>query len=69
MTLDPCGHLCSLDGAQVTAPTPLTQGEAHHSYHLHKCDPNEINTLISAVYVSFIALRALLLQHLPRVGR
>uniref|UniRef100_A0A8C2XF74 Pleckstrin homology-like domain family B member 1 n=1 Tax=Cyclopterus lumpus TaxID=8103 RepID=A0A8C2XF74_CYCLU len=26
VTLDPCGHLCSLDGAQVTVPTPLTQG-------------------------------------------
>ncbi|XP_053268292.1 pleckstrin homology-like domain family B member 1 isoform X2 [Pleuronectes platessa] len=26
VTLDPCGHLCSLDGVQVTAPTPLTQG-------------------------------------------
>ncbi|XP_068565820.1 pleckstrin homology-like domain family B member 2 isoform X9 [Cebidichthys violaceus] len=26
VTLDPCGHLCGLDGAQVTVPTPLTQG-------------------------------------------
>eukprot|EP00066_Takifugu_rubripes_P016879 XP_011606145.1 PREDICTED: pleckstrin homology-like domain family B member 1 isoform X2 [Takifugu rubripes] len=26
VTLDPCGHLCSLDGAHVTVPTPLTQG-------------------------------------------
>uniref|UniRef100_UPI0037E85346 pleckstrin homology-like domain family B member 1 isoform X2 n=1 Tax=Semicossyphus pulcher TaxID=241346 RepID=UPI0037E85346 len=26
VTLDPCGHLCSLDGVQVTIPTPLTQG-------------------------------------------
>ncbi|KAM9332306.1 LOW QUALITY PROTEIN: pleckstrin homology-like domain family B member 2 [Pholidichthys leucotaenia] len=26
VTLDPCGHLCSLDGIQVTVPTPLTQG-------------------------------------------
>nr|XP_019942982.1 PREDICTED: pleckstrin homology-like domain family B member 1 isoform X2 [Paralichthys olivaceus] len=26
VTLDPCGHLCSLDGVQITAPTPLTQG-------------------------------------------
>nr|XP_057915887.1 pleckstrin homology-like domain family B member 2 isoform X3 [Doryrhamphus excisus] len=26
VTLDPCGHLCSLDGVQVTVPTPLTQG-------------------------------------------
>uniref|UniRef100_A0AAV2L6W5 Pleckstrin homology-like domain family B member 1 n=1 Tax=Knipowitschia caucasica TaxID=637954 RepID=A0AAV2L6W5_KNICA len=25
VTLDPCGHLCSLDGVQVTVPTPLTQ--------------------------------------------
>lgn len=32
VTLDPCGHLCSLDGAQVTVPTPLTQGNAHNSY-------------------------------------
>lgn len=51
VTLDPCGHLCSLDGAQVTVPTPLTQGEAHHSYHLHDCDLNKMT--------SFIALRAL----------
>ncbi|XP_030612174.1 pleckstrin homology-like domain family B member 2 isoform X2 [Archocentrus centrarchus] len=26
VTLDPCGHLCSLDGVQVAVPTPLTQG-------------------------------------------
>ncbi|XP_027129948.1 pleckstrin homology-like domain family B member 2 isoform X2 [Larimichthys crocea] len=26
VTLDPCDHLCSLDGVQVTVPTPLTQG-------------------------------------------
>ncbi|KAM8882271.1 pleckstrin homology-like domain family B member 2 isoform 2-T2 [Synchiropus picturatus] len=26
VTLDPCGHPCSLDGVQVTVPTPLTQG-------------------------------------------
>ncbi|XP_070409479.1 pleckstrin homology-like domain family B member 1 isoform X3 [Nothobranchius furzeri] len=26
VTLDPCGHLCSLDGVQVSVPTPLTQG-------------------------------------------
>ncbi|XP_051909948.1 pleckstrin homology-like domain family B member 1 isoform X2 [Hippocampus zosterae] len=26
VTLDPRGHLCSLDGVQVTVPTPLTQG-------------------------------------------
>ncbi|XP_061777921.1 pleckstrin homology-like domain family B member 2 isoform X4 [Nerophis ophidion] len=26
VTLDPCGHLCSLDGVQFTVPTPLTQG-------------------------------------------
>ncbi|XP_029313606.1 pleckstrin homology-like domain family B member 1 isoform X2 [Cottoperca gobio] len=26
VTLDPCGHLCSLDGVQATVPTPLTQG-------------------------------------------
>ncbi|KAM9337526.1 pleckstrin homology-like domain family B member 2 [Symphorus nematophorus] len=26
VTLDPCNHLCSLDGVQVTVPTPLTQG-------------------------------------------
>ncbi|XP_061521842.1 pleckstrin homology-like domain family B member 1 isoform X3 [Phycodurus eques] len=26
VTLDPCGHLCSLDGVQVTVPAPLTQG-------------------------------------------
>uniref|UniRef100_A0A3B4XG54 Pleckstrin homology-like domain family B member 1 n=1 Tax=Seriola lalandi dorsalis TaxID=1841481 RepID=A0A3B4XG54_SERLL len=26
VTLDPCGHLCSLDGVQITVPTPLTQG-------------------------------------------
>ncbi|XP_056868473.1 pleckstrin homology-like domain family B member 2 isoform X3 [Takifugu flavidus] len=26
VTLDPCGHLCSLDGAHVMVPTPLTQG-------------------------------------------
>ncbi|XP_061660851.1 pleckstrin homology-like domain family B member 2 isoform X3 [Syngnathoides biaculeatus] len=26
VTLDPCGHLCSLDGVQVKVPTPLTQG-------------------------------------------
>ncbi|XP_069573041.1 pleckstrin homology-like domain family B member 2 isoform X1 [Brachyistius frenatus] len=26
VTLHPCGHLCSLDGVQVTVPTPLTQG-------------------------------------------
>lgn len=31
VTLDPCGHLCSLDGAQVTVPTPLTQGKTHGS--------------------------------------
>lgn len=29
MTLDPCGHLCSLDGVQVTVPTPLTQGKLY----------------------------------------
>ncbi|XP_063768793.1 pleckstrin homology-like domain family B member 2 isoform X4 [Eleginops maclovinus] len=26
VTLDPCGNPCSLDGVQVTVPTPLTQG-------------------------------------------
>ncbi|XP_073686579.1 pleckstrin homology-like domain family B member 2 isoform X7 [Garra rufa] len=26
ITLDPCGHLCSLDGVPVTRPTQLTQG-------------------------------------------
>ncbi|KAL1248569.1 hypothetical protein QQF64_021887, partial [Cirrhinus molitorella] len=26
ITLDPCGHLCSLDGVPVTKPTQLTQG-------------------------------------------
>ncbi|XP_077100967.1 pleckstrin homology-like domain family B member 2 isoform X4 [Siphateles boraxobius] len=26
VTLDPCGHLCSLDGVPVTRPTQLTQG-------------------------------------------
>ncbi|XP_060717889.1 pleckstrin homology-like domain family B member 2 isoform X2 [Tachysurus vachellii] len=26
VTLDPCGHLCSLDGVPVTTPTQLTQG-------------------------------------------
>uniref|UniRef100_A0A3P8VI55 Pleckstrin homology-like domain family B member 1 n=2 Tax=Cynoglossus semilaevis TaxID=244447 RepID=A0A3P8VI55_CYNSE len=26
VTLDPCGHLCSLDGVQISVPTPLTQG-------------------------------------------
>ncbi|KAG7527050.1 pleckstrin-likey-like domain family B member 2 isoform X3 [Solea senegalensis] len=26
VTLDPCGNLCSLDGVQVSVPTPLTQG-------------------------------------------
>ncbi|XP_028825460.1 pleckstrin homology-like domain family B member 2 isoform X7 [Denticeps clupeoides] len=26
ITLDPCGHLCSLDGVPVTRPTHLTQG-------------------------------------------
>ncbi|XP_039982657.1 pleckstrin homology-like domain family B member 2 isoform X2 [Xiphias gladius] len=26
VTLDPCGHLCSLDGVQIIVPTPLTQG-------------------------------------------
>lgn len=29
VTLDPCGHLCSLDGVQVTVPTPLTQGKIY----------------------------------------
>ncbi|MEQ2258660.1 Pleckstrin y-like domain B member 1 [Xenotaenia resolanae] len=29
VTLDPCGHLCSLDGVQVTVPTPLTQGKVY----------------------------------------
>lgn len=31
VTLDPCGHLCSLDGVQVTVPTPLTQGKGGHA--------------------------------------
>ncbi|XP_066521189.1 pleckstrin homology-like domain family B member 2 isoform X2 [Hoplias malabaricus] len=26
ITLDPCGHLCSLDGVPITKPTQLTQG-------------------------------------------
>ncbi|XP_030624874.1 pleckstrin homology-like domain family B member 2 [Chanos chanos] len=26
VSLDPCGHMCSLDGVPVTKPTPLTQG-------------------------------------------
>ena len=26
ITLDPCGHLCSLDGVPVIKPTQLTQG-------------------------------------------
>lgn len=26
VTLDPCRHLCSLDGVPVTRPTQLTQG-------------------------------------------
>lgn len=43
VTLDPCGHLCSLDGVQVTVPTPLTQGKMHMHTHTH------INTWYSTV--------------------
>ncbi|KAF4075632.1 hypothetical protein AMELA_G00221080 [Ameiurus melas] len=34
VTLDPCGHLCSLDGVAVTTPTQLTQVQLHVSLRL-----------------------------------
>lgn len=37
VTLDPCDHLCSLDGVQVTVPTPLTQGKIDHAHTKEKC--------------------------------
>lgn len=42
VTLDPCGHLCSLDGVQVTVPTPLTQGENVSHTHTHTGPTHQI---------------------------
>lgn len=43
VTLDPCDHLCSLDGVQVTVPTPLTQGKIDHAHTKKKLDyPNRL---------------------------
>ncbi|XP_024864755.1 pleckstrin homology-like domain family B member 2 isoform X3 [Kryptolebias marmoratus] len=50
VTLDPCGHLCSLDGAQVTVPTPLTQGYSlclGKSYHFRFNHPEEASRMKS----------------------
>lgn len=37
ITLDPCGHLCSLDGVPVTRPTQLTQGNRNMIALQWKC--------------------------------
>ncbi|XP_049605622.1 pleckstrin homology-like domain family B member 2 isoform X1 [Syngnathus scovelli] len=50
VTLDPCGHLCSLDGVQVTVPTPLTQGYSlclGKSYFFRFNHPEEANRMKS----------------------
>ncbi|KAI7792583.1 putative pleckstrin homology-like domain family B member 2 [Triplophysa rosa] len=50
VTLDPCGHLCSLDGVPVTRPTRLTQGYTlclGKSYIFRFNHPEEANRMKS----------------------
>uniref|UniRef100_A0A9J8D067 Pleckstrin homology-like domain family B member 1 n=1 Tax=Cyprinus carpio carpio TaxID=630221 RepID=A0A9J8D067_CYPCA len=50
ITLDPCGHLCSLDGVPVTRPTQLTQGYTlclGKSYIFRFNHPEEANRMKS----------------------
>ncbi|XP_052399071.1 pleckstrin homology-like domain family B member 2 isoform X6 [Carassius gibelio] len=50
VTLDPCGHLCSLDGVPVTRPTLLTQGYTlclGKSYIFRFNHPEEANRMKS----------------------
>ncbi|XP_058481556.1 pleckstrin homology-like domain family B member 2 isoform X3 [Solea solea] len=50
VTLDPCGNLCSLDGVQVSVPTPLTQGYSlclGKSYFFRFNHPEEANRMKS----------------------
>ncbi|KAK9953240.1 hypothetical protein ABG768_017248 [Culter alburnus] len=50
VTLDPCGHLCSLDGVPVTRPTQLTQGYTlclGKSYIFRFNHPEEANRMKS----------------------
>ncbi|KAM6977688.1 pleckstrin homology-like domain family B member 2 [Aplochiton taeniatus] len=50
VTLDPCGHLCSLDGVPVTVPTPLTQGYSlclGKSYYFRFNHPEEASRMKS----------------------
>ncbi|XP_015462119.3 pleckstrin homology-like domain family B member 2 isoform X4 [Astyanax mexicanus] len=50
ITLDPCGHLCSLDGVPVTRPTQLTQGYSlclGKSYFFRFNHPEEANRIKS----------------------
>ncbi|XP_072546057.1 pleckstrin homology-like domain family B member 2 isoform X3 [Salminus brasiliensis] len=50
ITLDPCGHLCSLDGVPVTKPTQLTQGYSlclGKSYFFRFNHPEEANRMKS----------------------
>ncbi|XP_036413773.1 pleckstrin homology-like domain family B member 2 isoform X2 [Colossoma macropomum] len=50
ITLDPCGHLCSLDGVPVTRPTQLTQGYSlclGKSYFFRFNHPEEANRMKS----------------------
>ncbi|KAL6462719.1 hypothetical protein MHYP_G00291410 [Metynnis hypsauchen] len=50
ITLDPCGHLCSLDGLPVTRPTQLTQGYSlclGKSYFFRFNHPEEANRMKS----------------------
>ncbi|KTF85497.1 hypothetical protein cypCar_00025375, partial [Cyprinus carpio] len=50
VTLDPCGHMCSLDGVSVTRPTQLTQGYTlclGKSYIFRFNHPEEANRMKS----------------------
>ncbi|XP_017571747.2 pleckstrin homology-like domain family B member 2 isoform X2 [Pygocentrus nattereri] len=50
ITLDPCGHLCSLDGVPITRPTQLTQGYSlclGKSYFFRFNHPEEANRMKS----------------------
>uniref|UniRef100_A0A8C1ZWT7 Pleckstrin homology-like domain family B member 1 n=1 Tax=Cyprinus carpio TaxID=7962 RepID=A0A8C1ZWT7_CYPCA len=50
VTLDPCGHMCSLDGVPVTRPTQLTQGYTlclGKSYIFRFNHPEEANRMKS----------------------
>ncbi|TSK98511.1 Pleckstrin homology-like domain family B member 2 [Bagarius yarrelli] len=52
VTLDPCGHLCSLDGSPVTTPTQLSQGFSlclGKSYYFRFNHPEEASRMKSMI--------------------